>query len=74
MFEKVLHVYNVEGIKCEKCSDRIKGALKNIKGVKSVEVDIENKLVNARCSKKVDSKTLEDTINTLGFNVVKGNN
>lgn len=70
MFEKLLHVYTVEGMKCEKCSARIIDTVKKIKGIKNVEVDLENKLVIVVSNKKVTPESVREIINNLGFEVV----
>jgi len=71
MFEKVTYTFSVDGIKCEKCSNRIKDNLKNIKGVKNIEVSIESKIVTVTCAKKVEAETIKKAIDTLGFVVIE---
>ena len=70
MFEKVLHVYTVEGMKCEKCSVRIKDTLSKVKGIKQVSVNLDNKLVTVISNKKVAPESVKESINNLGFEVV----
>ena len=67
MFEKMLYVFTVDGMKCEKCSERIKTNIKKIKGTKSVEVDLDNKLVIVTAKRKVEPETISECIKSLGF-------
>ena len=59
----------VKGMHCEGCEKRIKNALEDIKGVKEVEADYKKGIVTVEAKAKIADKTLEDTIEHLGFEV-----
>ena len=59
----------VKGMHCEGCEKIIKNALEDIKGVKEVEADYKKGIVTVEAKAKIDDKTLEDTIEDLGFEV-----
>ena len=61
--------FKVDGMHCEGCEKRIKNALEDIKGVKEVEADYKKGIVTVGAKSKIDDKTLEDTIEALGFEV-----
>lgn len=62
-------VIKVKGMHCEGCEKRIKNALGDIKGVKKVEADYKKGIVTVEAKSKIDDKTIEGTINDLGFEV-----
>ena len=59
----------VKGMHCEGCEKKIKNALGDIKGVKEVEADYKKGIVTVEAKAKIDDKTIEDTIDDLGFEV-----
>lgn len=55
----------ISGMKCRGCLNNVKETLLNIKGVKKVNVSLENGLAFIDVEENVNSKILEDTINTI---------
>ena len=63
-------VLNVDGITCEHCVKTIKGAIVNLVGIFSVEVNIEKKQVIIEFDEKqAKSEDLIDKITEAGFGV-----
>lgn len=56
---------NVTGIKCGGCENRIKNAVSDIKGVKSVEASHETGKVNVVCKKDIDDAMKTEIINAI---------
>ncbi|MCR5461564.1 MAG: heavy-metal-associated domain-containing protein [bacterium] len=65
MEKKVL----ISGMKCEGCCNRVKNALKDIKGVKKVDVSLEEKKATITYKKELSDELIKATITNLGFNV-----
>ena len=66
----VTHTLNVEGMACPKCSARVEAALKAIKGVKTVTVDLAAKTVTVTATEAVTPTTLSSAITEAGYTVV----
>ena len=60
--------FNVEGIMCSGCENRINNALKDIEGVISVNASHKTKTVTVETIKDI-TKILKDKIEALGFDV-----
>ena len=61
--------FNVEGIMCSGCENRINNALKDIEGVISVNASHKTKTVTVEMAKDI-TKILKDKIEALGFDVI----
>ena len=61
--------FNVEGIMCSGCENRINNALKDIEGVISVNASHKTKTVIVETTKDI-TKILKDKIEALGFDVI----
>ena len=61
--------FNVEGIMCSGCENRINNALKDIEGVISVNASRKTKTVTVEMTKDI-TKILKDKIEALGFDVI----
>lgn len=61
--------FNVEGIICSGCENRINNALKEIECVISVNASHKNKTVTVETTKDI-TKILKDKIEALGFDVI----
>lgn len=70
IFKKIEATLTVEGMHCQKCVARITEALKQIGGVKKVNVDLEKKSVNVISKVEIDRDVLAEAIEKLGFSVV----
>ena len=65
MEKKVL----ISGMKCEGCANRVKNAVKSIKGVKKIDVNLENKYAIITYKKELSNDEITTIINNLGFKV-----
>ncbi len=61
--------FNVEGIMCSGCENRINNALKDIEGVISVNSSHKTKTVTVEMTKDI-TKILKDKIEAVGFDVI----
>ena len=67
---KLTKELSIEGMRCIHCAEHTKDALKNVKGVKKVEVSLENKKATLEMSDKVVIDDLIKAVEELGFKVV----
>ena len=63
---KTLHV---EGMMCEHCQARVEKALAAVKGVKSVQVSLEDKTARVECGLLVSDKALTKAVTDAGYEV-----
>lgn len=68
--EKITKVIKIEGMSCMHCSKKVEEALKSLKGVKQVEVDLEKKEAIAIMKQEIDAETLKNVIGELGYEVM----
>ncbi len=61
--------FTVEGMSCNHCKNNVENALKELPGVESAEVNLNDK--KAVVSGDVDSKTIIEAIEKVGYTVVK---
>ena len=66
-------VIKVKGMVCGGCENRVKNALSQIEGVKSVEASYKDGIVKIVASQNVEKKAMEETINEIGFEVINKN-
>ena len=59
----------IEGMKCGGCANRVKNALSLIKGVKHIDVSLEDKCATFK-AKNITNEEIEKAITELGFKVV----
>lgn len=64
-------IVKVKGMMCGGCENRIKNAVGEILGVETVEANHETGIVKVTTNSDIDRKTIEDTINDIGFQAVK---
>ncbi len=64
-------VINVKGMVCSGCENRIKNAINTLDNVESVTANHETGVVTVNTS--LDKSIIEETIEDLGFDVVKDN-
>ena len=62
-------ILKVEGMMCEGCVNRIKNALENIKGVKIIEISLDEKNVHIDVDNEIIFNDVVNKINDLGFEV-----
>ncbi|SHJ45158.1 heavy-metal-associated domain-containing protein [Tepidibacter formicigenes] len=59
----------IEGMSCGNCVKHVKEALKEIDGVKEVEVNLENKYAKITIDKEVSNDTIKEIIYDAGYDV-----
>ncbi|MBQ6860773.1 MAG: heavy-metal-associated domain-containing protein [Clostridia bacterium] len=62
-------MFNVEGMMCGGCENRVKTALGEIEGVKEVIANHENGTVKVTLENEIDREILVEAIENLGFDV-----
>lgn len=62
-------LFNVEGMMCAGCENRVKTALSEISGVVEVVANHENGTVLVKMSKEVSKENIAEAIENLGFDV-----
>jgi len=61
----------ISGMSCAHCVARVEKSLKNLDGIKEVQVDLETGKATVQYdSKKVEPSKLEDAIKEAGYSVV----
>ena len=64
------HTLSVEGMACPKCAARVETALKAVKGVKTVTVDLAAKTVTVTATEATTLAALSSAITAAGYTVV----
>lgn len=64
-------IIKVKGMVCGGCENRVKNALAEIEGVENIEASFETGIIRVTAEEKVTRKILEETIDDIGFEVVK---
>ena len=67
--EKIIKTLNVEGMSCLHCVKKVETALKEVKGVKSVKVDLENKTADVTLKKDIDTEILKKAVEDARYEV-----
>ena len=68
--EKIVETLNVEGMSCMHCVKKVETALKEVKGVKSVKVSLENKTAEVTLKEDVDVSVLKKAVEDEGYKVI----
>lgn len=68
---KITKTIYIEGMHCAHCSRKVEETLKQIKGVKSVNVNLENKSAQIISKFEIEDKEIENAIKDIGFEVIK---
>ncbi|NMA94733.1 MAG: heavy-metal-associated domain-containing protein [Clostridiales bacterium] len=63
-------VLTIEGMTCEHCVNRVKNALENVAGVKSVKVRLKKNTATLKLKKPIDNETLRAVVEDAGYDVV----
>ena len=63
-------IISIEGMSCGHCKASVEEALSKLAGVEFAEVDLEKKQAVVK-GKDLDDKTLTETIDDIGFDVVE---
>lgn len=61
----------VNGMECGGCENRVENALKNIEGIESVSANHENGIVKITLNKEIEQNLIEETIENLGYEIIK---
>ena len=64
--EKIVYI---DGMKCGGCANRVKNALSSVKGIKHVDVSLENKCATFILKKDISNDEISKVIDELGFKV-----
>ena len=67
--EKIVKTLNVEGMSCMHCVKKVETALKEVKGVKSVNVSLENKTAEVTLKEDMDIEILKKVVEDAGYEV-----
>lgn len=67
---KITKTIKIEGMSCGHCAKKVENGLKEIKGVKSVTVDLEKKEATVVFKKEIDDNMLKTRIENLGYQVI----
>jgi len=67
---KITKTIKIEGMSCGHCAKKVENALKEVKEVKSVKVDLEKKEAVIVLKQEVDNNILKTTIEELGYQVI----
>ena len=62
---------NVKGMMCGGCENRVKNALGNLEGIEKVTADHTTGEVIVFCNNTVDKKIIEETIEDIGYEIVR---
>ena len=62
-------VFNVEGMMCTGCENRVQNALKTIDGVDEVVASHESGTVTVTVKADVDEKVIKEKIEDIGYEV-----
>ena len=68
---KITKTIFIEGMSCGHCSKRVEDALKKVKEVKSVEINLDDKKAVVTLKIEVENEILKAVIEELGFKVIK---
>ena len=63
------YLFNVEGMMCAGCENRVKSAFGEIEGVSEVSANHENGVVVVKTTKELKREDLAEVIENLGFDV-----
>ncbi len=67
--EKIIKTLNIEGMSCMHCVKKVENALKEVKGVKSVKVGLEDKKAIVTLKENVDFELLKKAVEDAGYEV-----
>lgn len=61
---------NIEGMSCNHGADDVKDSIQNLKGIKSVKVNLDNKKVDIKFNPNdINENIIKNTIEELGYKV-----
>lgn len=69
--KKITKEIIIDGMKCQHCASAVESALKKIKDVKSVEINLDEKSAKVLVFEGIDNSVLTDAVTNAGFKVVE---
>ena len=70
LFKKIQTEVSIEGMHCMGCAGRVKNILSSLKGVKKVNVSLEEKKAIILSSNELNDDDINSAIDDLGFKVI----
>ena len=70
LFKKIRTEVSIEGMHCMGCAGRVKNILSSLKGVKKVNVSLEEKKAIIISSIELNDADINSAIDDLGFKVI----
>ena len=67
---KIIKTIFIEGMSCGHCSKRVEEAIKNVKDVKSVKVNLEAKNAEVTLKNDIENEILKTAVEDIGFQVI----
>ena len=64
-------IVKIEGMKCEGCANRVKNSIKELKGVKKIDVSLNDKEAIITYKKELSNDDINRKITALGFSIVE---
>ena len=61
----------IKGMMCSGCENRVKNALENIEGIEKVTANHVTGDVNVICNDKITKNFIEETIEDIGYEIVR---
>ena len=68
---KIEKTIKIEGMSCMHCGKKVEQALKAIPEIKSVKVDLEEKIAKIILKKEIENMIIEKAVQEAGFEVVE---
>lgn len=65
----IVKTIEIEGMSCGHCAKKVETGLKDIKGVKSVTVDLEAKKATVTMKQEISDGVLKNVVEELGYEV-----
>lgn len=62
-------ILNVKGMMCEGCENRVKNAIKNLKGVENVAADFKTGKVTITAEENITQEEIIELIKDIGYEV-----
>lgn len=69
--KKITKEIIIDGMKCMHCASAVESALKKIKDVKSVDVNLNEKSAKVLVFEGTDNSVLADAVTNAGFKVIE---
>ena len=64
-------IVKIDGMKCEGCANRVKNSIKELKGVKKIDVNLSDKEAIITYKKELSNDDINRKITALGFSVME---